>query len=52
MERGLVLYVFHIAVTWIIESVIDDFLRRNYLGGIMRGLNLPEFVPLCQKINY
>ena len=46
MRGYLILHVIHIAVTRMIDAVIDGLFRGNNLGRIMRGLNPLHFVPL------
>ena len=46
----MVLYIVHISRTWMIGVGIYGLSRGNNLGGIMRGLNSLQFLPLVQWV--
>ena len=45
MKGDLILHIVHIAVTQMIEVVIDSLSKGKNLGGMVRGLNPLKFVP-------
>ena len=46
VEGVLIMHVVHISGTRMIEAGIDDLSIRNYMGGIMQGIDPLKYIPL------